>query len=435
MNGFSVFWLCMGVYSFVLFCMVLGSLVLSIRQRRPVLLLFDAVLLVLTYLVNQCICIYTWPVRVGQWALNVSLWFAALPAWIHLPAAAAVTAAVLLFYRSHRHYERTHITAMSGKEAVDSLPTGICVYLDGGSILMINRAMETFWQRVSGEAPASGERMRQRLLQGGFLPGTETGRIGGTSVVKTPEGPVFGLTAEEIPYGNRVARILRATEITELYEKTRRLRDMQKTLTELNGRLTAYNAEIVTLTAETELLDARMRLHDEMGADLLRIKSYILNGGTEKDRAEIEARLKRNVTFLLTGQNSVVRDEYELMFETAEKLGIEILISGELPQAEPQKHAVAAAIHECMTNTLRHAGGDRLEIAVEEKDAFTEVRFTNNGKQPEGEVRAHGGLASLGALVGKLPGGRMEIAVSPRFVVKLLLPKEVPDGLQSVDRG
>ena len=46
-----------------------------------------------------------------------------------------------------------------------------------------------------------------------------------------------------------------------------------------------------------------------------------------------------------------------------------------------------------------------------------------------------GGLASLGALVGKLPGGRMEIAVSPRFVVKLLLPKEVPDGLQSVDRG
>ena len=209
---------------------------------------------------------------------------------------------------------------------------------------------------------------------------------------------------------------------------------MQKTLSALNERLTAYNREIVALTAEKELLDARLRLHDQMGEDLLVMKRFILQNGTEAEQKEIETMLRRNVSFLKTGRQGEKKDEYALMLETAEKLGVHIHITGTLPQTEPQKHIIAAAIHECFTNTLRHARGDTLRLNIAEQEEQITIRFTNNGLQPTGPIRETGGLASLRVLAERA-GGTLAIAVQPRFTVTLTLPKEVSNGLSGIDRG
>jgi hypothetical protein len=39
---------------------------------------------------------------------------------------------------SARRWKKTHVTAASIKESVDSLPAGVCYYLDGGRCLLVN---------------------------------------------------------------------------------------------------------------------------------------------------------------------------------------------------------------------------------------------------------------------------------------------------------
>ena len=180
----------------------------------------------------------------------------------------------------------------------------------------------------------------------------------------------------------------------------------------------------MALTAEKELLSARVRLHDQMGEDLLTMKRYIHAGGTDDDRRAIEGMLRRNVAFLMTGQQGAREDEYELMISTAARLGVTVAVEGSLPEAAAQKHVVAAAIHECFTNTLRHAHGDTLRVTVAEDGGMWRVTLRNNGVQPAGPVSAKGGLRSVKALAERV-GGRMTIRTSPEFAVCLDLPREV----------
>ena len=122
------------------------------------------------------------------------------------------------------------------------------------------------------------------------------------------------------------------------------------------------------------------------------------------------------------------RDEYELMFRTAETLGVHIRLTGELPRTEPQKHVLAMAIHECITNTLRHAHGNELCIecrTVPSPGGETIAAvFTNNGQQPMEEIREKGGLRSLRTMAEDL-GGTMTVRSLPEFSITLELPKEV----------
>ena len=116
------------------------------------------------------------------------------------------------------------------------------------------------------------------------------------------------------------------------------------------------------------------------------------------------------------------------MIETAEKLGVWVRIDGELPQEEPLKHILASGIHECLTNTLRHAGGDELSLKIRREGGRVTAVFTNNGLQPTEEIQEKGGLVSLRELV-EMSGGKMTVRSLPEYSITLELPGEVQDEL------
>ena len=76
-----------------------------------------------------------------------------------------------------------------------------------------------------------------------------------------------------------------------------------------------------------------------------------------------------------------------------------------------------------MTNVLRHAQGNEAYITVEETADSYRLRFTNNGKSPEGKIRENGGLANLREKTESI-GGSMQISSSPAFALSLTLPKK-----------
>ena len=428
MTDFSLFWFFAGIFTLCLFFVSSGLLVYSVLLKRFVTTLLSLLLLGSLYFIIQCISMSLWSVGCSEEALLLCSRFIGLPVFVHLLIIAGISGLLGVLIHSLIHYRKTQINAGTVKEAIDNLPSGICIYADNGRILMVNRAMEIFCRNALSEVLISGKRFRDRIFAGKVPEGRKYELYDGTPLIGLPGGEVWGVSEKTSHFGKRTVHILKASEVTEFYRKTAALHEMRQELSDLNKKLVAYNEEIVRLTAEKELFNSRVRLHDEMGADLLTIRRFLQDGGTAQERQEIRKRMKRNLGFLLTGQSSVPRDEYELLLETAGKLGVQIELEGKLPDRNPQKYAAAAAIHECFTNTLRHAHGDRVTVSSSETERSFVIVLRNNGKQPEEPVQEKGGLLSLRKLAEDI-GGTMEITEEPFFSVRLTLPKEVQDAL------
>jgi signal transduction histidine kinase len=71
------------------------------------------------------------------------------------------------------------------------------------------------------------------------------------------------------------------------------------------------------------------------------------------------------------------------------------VIDGKLPEDDVWKQVTASALHECLTNTFRHACGDTVYTKVTEDEDGRRLIFTNNGNPPEGPIEERGGLKSL----------------------------------------
>jgi signal transduction histidine kinase len=428
------FWV--GLASLLLFLAACAVLVFALWLRRLRLIPLTAVAAGISFLVMQgAILIIYAPERdylVSDDFLSSCL--ASLPLGLVFGLQIALGLLLGLCFRTLLRRERQQITPMSVKAAADSLPDGLCFYLPGGRIVLVNETMQRLCQTLTGDYLANGEVFRRRVFEDAALPLQRQIAEDGVLVLKGADGTAWAISDAQADYRGSTVTMLTATVVTELLEKSESLRRLQDQLAGLNRQLTDYYRDIAALTTQKEMLSARVRLHDEMGADLLMMQRYLLHGGGEAEQAELEARLRRNLSFLKSEHFPASRDELQMIRETAEKLKLRIVIDGTLPHSAPARHILATALHECMTNTLRHAGGDELRMVLTDTGDRLLARLTNNGTQPTTPIRESGGLKSLRSLT-EQAGGTMTVTVSPVFAVCLELPKEGDHAVSGFDRG
>ena len=417
----SVLWSVTGIFSLLLFFTGVTVFALMIRQKRAAGSAASLFTLFLSYGLFQYIGFFLQ--KKGD-AQAVGHFAPAIPDWLILSICMALTIGEMLLFSSIVSHRKKRITLMSIKEATDSLPMGILCYAPNGRILLANPTMEQFCKRLTGELLTDGANFAEKLHMGEFLCGCQVIDAPETLVIRLSDDTVWTVTEEIIPYESVSILAIMVSDITDAYRKTQELRQVQEKVLMQSAKLIKTNQEIVALTTEQELLAAKVKIHDELGQNLLSIKRMILNGyGTENEKADMIKRLHKNIDFL-KGEADTIPDEYELMIGTAKRLGVNVVVSGDLPQTEPMKHIIAAGIHECFTNTLRHAHGNRLNVCIAENENLLTAVFTNNGSLPTGEIQEKGGLKLLRALVERA-GGQMTVSAEPDLSITIELPKEV----------
>ena len=422
----DMFWFALGLGAFLLTLVSVAIVILAIRERRAKRGIIAGVLATAFYLEVQFISKNCSIARgVDRPRANAAAFLAIDPAVLMVANVVAVAVLAALIVRIVR-WERRRITPMSIKEAIDDLPTGMCCFTSAGMILMVNRTMEGLAFELFDEAPVNARFLRDRLFAGDMVSGCEVVRGGEAPVVRTSAGRVWSFVERGIAFAGREARLLTASDVTELYEKTAELDAKRRELAASNERLMQMNREVVALAAAREVVDAKVRIHDEFGESLLAIRRALADAAEGEAVPNADAladRLRRSLEVLRAGGTREAADEYALMLDTAANLGVTVEVTGELPQLQPAKRIVATAIHECLTNTIRHAHGTHLSCTVADAgDAFA-ITFTNDGDVPTTPVAERGGLRTLRSLV-EDAGGSMEIAVEPRFAIRLTLPKE-----------
>ncbi len=332
--------------------------------------------------------------------------------------------------RALDNWKTRNLTMMSVKEAIDSLPAGLCFYWEDGAVKAVNTLMEQFCFELTGHALLDGVEFREALVAADV---SGTALDGGNPIIPTKSGMVysirFGLNELD---GEPLYQII-ASEITEEYRLNMELQEKETLMRYRNARLKALSETIRIMAMEQEALNTKIRIHDQIGRLLLMTKRYLLNP-EELDLQVLLEEWRLNAVLLGTG-SEIWQKPYFLVKEQVSALGISLVTEGTLPEQRFLQPVVETAIMAHATNVIRHAGGSEARIRVSDWGDTYRLVLSNDGEAPKKKVTETGGLLNLRKEIEAI-GGRMTISETPDFQLELELPKEVNgNGIQSSYRG
>ena len=309
-------------------------------------------------------------------------------------------------------WNKTHVTRASVKDAINDMEAGIVCSNEIGVPVMVNMNMEYLCEYITGKPLLNANRLWEVIENNELREGFEVLDQGNSVLLKIPDGRIYKLNRKQIRVDEILLNELFATEITNLYKASMELREGNERLEQMNSRMRNLNDTITRVTIEREILNLKIKVHDNLGRLLLSAKRYLISG--EGDLEEIISDWRENIRLIDSDLDPKGTDDYKLMFKTAKDVGVKINVQGMLPQDAARKKLVATAMHECITNTIRHAGGDELYINIVKENPMI-LEFTNNGKPPESKVRlTGGGLDMLRSMVRDY-GGDVRVESSPVF--------------------
>ena len=316
---------------------------------------------------------------------------------------------------------RDKLSPGSVKESLDALPDGVCFFSEDGRILLSNRRMQHISSDITGIGILNGEKLWRCIEEKSVKTDVSDGLV-----ILTSDSKVWNVRRGEIEAeGNRINEIV-ALDVTEQYELRRELEERNERLNSVNERLRIFSRDMSRLTAEKELLDAKIKVHDDLGRSLLAFRAYLTAEPSKRDRSKL-LPLWRYVISVMK-KETAPSEEWDAIEKTAESLHIQIEINGDLPAGLADlpvsgevRSAIMAAIRECLTNTARHARGDRLFVLIKcgaDAPHGIRIEITNNGRAPLVPIQEAGGLSNLRHMVERA-GGIMTIESSPQFLLRL----------------
>lgn len=335
-------------------------------------------------------------------------------AWFIL-SVLCVCATLLLVYEIY--CKKTKIDTESIKEGVDELPVGLCFYKESGLALLANDMINEISVSLSGQTVMDGINLWGKIRLGDVAEDNVVVTKGENAIIKLKNGDVKSFSRRITETNPNLYEII-AADVTEQYELGQQLSLENAELKKMNARLREYGDQIVDLTTEREILEAKVRIHDELGHSLLAIKKCL---STEVDKDEVAATLerwKRHATLL----KSKDREQKESLQKTADMLGVQLFMPLNLPRGDKYREIIDVAARECLTNTVAHAKGDKLFIKSVYAFGGYNVEFTNNGDKPKDEITEGGGLSTLRRIV-ENGGGTMTVDVFPEFKLTIYLPE------------
>ena len=312
------------------------------------------------------------------------------------------------------------------KESFDNLPMAVCIFNSRGLVRLMNRRMLAVTAALLGSGAQTLDELQAALAQPpeGIVPLKNA-----PSVYRFPDGTVLRFMQEQITDADgNVYQQVTASDVTELVARQDQLAAENERLADANRRAQRLLEQMPEIVREQEILAMKMRVHDDIGHSILAARQALLSGAGLGEMRHSAAVWERSVA-LLSRANAAEEPEDPLSYayRRAEALHVRLLTDGALPKAGQTRELAALAIRECLTNCVRHAGGDELYVCAQADGSNFIVTITNNGAPPAGEITEGGGLSALRRRIER-SGGAMTVAAQPRFSLTVTLPekKEAP---------
>ena len=342
------------------------------------------------------------------------------PIWVGCPAWVAIGLPVILFFSSYilhqlsARYEGKYLTHASVKEALDKMPTGLAFIRETGRLIFSNEAMQAIAEKMTGESLKDGNMFWDEIL-----------KRWSDRRVRLPDGTVWQMERTPLPTIYPAVDQISAVNVTEQAAIRKRLEEEIRKKKEINERLRIYGQNVTESTRQREILNTKIRIHDDLGHALLATRHCLENGQNPEEREYI-LRLWQQNRILMGGGQTVKEGSSSLddLMTAANAVGVSIEIEGKMPkEGSAAWRLMETLLHESLTNTVKHAGGDKLFLVTHVDEDGILMEVTNNGAQPKSRIAEGGGLSMLRRWVEEVKGA-MDIYVRPVFMIRVFLPSE-----------
>ena len=303
----------------------------------------------------------------------------------------------------------------SVKEALDNLPSGVCFFDRNGVLTLCNYQMYRLFFALTGRDLQSLTEMQEVLNADSESCRKEN------DIFLLDDGSAWRFTQECVTTEDlKTYTQFTASNVTELYRRQKELEHDKLELAEYAKRMRRLSADIITLIREEESLNMKMRIHDDIGRSVIATRQFLQQNRPMK---ELDLTVWKKAVRLLKHDNELREEQDAIagLMSAAYGIGIKIIIDGELPESNAVSDVIIAAIRECMTNAVRHAGAKELYVNLTCDGNRAVAVISNDGAVPEGKIVEGGGLASLRVRIRNC-GGTMLIESSPKFALMVSVP-------------
>lgn len=305
------------------------------------------------------------------------------------------------------------------KESFDNLPAAICIFSARGLVRLMNRRMLSVGAMLLGsgiqtlwELQAALARPPEGIRADAAMPG----------VYHFPDGSALRFSQREITDrdGQRYTEVI-AADVSRLMAVRASLDAENARLEETNRALRKLGEEMADMVRREEILNMKIRVHDELGHALLSVRRAC---GQDGDLARLRAlagQWRTTVRLLRADPGQTPGDPLTRAVLRGRDLGVTVTLTGCFPEAPALRELCALAIRECTSNCLRHAGGAEVFADCRAADGVAVLTLTNSGAPPAAPGREGGGLTGLRRRV-EQARGEMKLESRPRFTLTITLP-------------
>lgn len=324
-------------------------------------------------------------------------------------------------------YRKTAVTRVSVREGADLMPMGLCFFRKSGQPVLVNIQMDKLCNILCGETLQNGEVFWHTVSAADLGAGARRSSVLETPAIIFPDDSVWIFDRQIIKLGEEEIIQVTATDATELYVLTKRLREENLLLLSMKERLEDYRSKVDELTRTRQRLAMKIHIHDSIGQNLMLTRYYLTQNVQEAAESSLESVLHKwqNTISMIRceEQSDESSGAFNYLINAADSAGVEVILDGELPEDERIVELITAAGAEALTNAVRHAGAGRLTVKVSAADLVYSVIFLNDGRPPEKPVYEGGGLAGLRRRV-EDEGGTMTVSADPEFSLAVTIPEK-----------
>lgn len=335
------------------------------------------------------------------------------PAWLAMALPFVLLFSATLLHQLANRYEGRALTLSSIKEALNKMPTGLAFIRGNGRLIFSNKTIQSIAEKMTGDALKDGNRFWDEVMK-------DPDRR-----VRLSDGTVWQMERTLLTSVYPNVEQISAVNVTEQAHIRKRLEEEIRKKQENNQRLRIYGERVTESTRQKEILNTKIRIHDDLGHALLATR-HCLEEGADPEEKEYVLRLWRQNRILMSGGqvNKKLSSSLDDLMTAADAVGVRITIEGQMPKEDSAAwRLMETLLHESLTNTVKHAGGDQLNLKIQIDEDGVWMETTNNGTPPKKAIIEGGGLSMLRHRVEE-SYGTMQVVSRPAFMIRVYLPSD-----------
>ncbi len=320
-----------------------------------------------------------------------------------------------VLYKSNK----SKISVFSVKEAIENLPTGIVFMSDSVELLLSNHLMHRLSKELTKKPLQSGRAFWEDLM---VLQNEDNCVITGIEpAYKIGCDEVWQFSKTLFDYNGDEYYQIKATNITELYNLSANTRKVNEKLTLQQDRLEKLANIIEENTKEQVAVNMKVNFHDNFG-NLLTLTKKTLRETENIDEAKTLVEYWGNLNDVITELSSDEKQNLSLeqVLLLAEKLGCEIILTGDMPQDEHDNTTVLLCINEMLKNAYRHADAQKLRVEILQATSGVRLNIHNETKSKLTSIKEGGGLSGLRQRI-EQRGGEMSMDCTDGVTMSVVL--------------